>query len=585
MAGAKPAWSAALVLVTIGSAPAWAADPGSAGVQGFVADARGTPAAGALISVFGNGLRGGGLITFSDEEGRFALSGLPAGSYTLRAVGRDRRPAPARRITVVPNTRAYFSMSLAAPAFGQTTLGEGIEVSADDESAPALGAADGTRAGDAAREARWMLRHRKRSVLEEQGPSADVQAQRASLAWTDPSRPAELGGRLDVMANATAVDDTATASSWDAPSSFGVLRLDGRLADNVTWSLGGLVAESENTSWRMAAEFVIDPGGGHQVEAGSGYGSGMLRPRSRGQDAEGREGAAGVIFARDTFALTRELSASLGARWSYLGFLRASNYMDPAGWLAWKRGRHAVQATASVHTLSPGGDLLTLSSLSTAPPITYAVMDPGLRAERVTRYEIAVTSSAGALLLGARAFREGTRDQLVNLFDDGAPDGLRILNARGGVSKGVGLSLGRRLGRAVNGSLAWQVGVARRDETLDTATWPHPVDSGLFARDARFQDLVARLETLVDRSDTRVVAYYRLNTVTPDDGRPSRTSARFDVQLNQGLPFLTSLTRADWELLVAFRNLFYEESEGGVLDEIAVHNPPKRIVGGVSVRF
>jgi len=57
------------------------------------------------------------------------------------------------------------------------------------------------------------------------------------------------------------------------------------------------------------------------------------------------------------------------------------------------------------------------------------------------------------------------------------------------------------------------------------------------------------------------------------------------VQLSQGLPFLGSLTRADWDFLVAVRNLFYETSEGALLDEVAVSNPPKRVLGGISVRF
>jgi hypothetical protein len=33
------------------------------------------------------------------------------------------------------------------------------------------------------------------------------------------------------------------------------------------------------------------------------------------------------------------------------------------------------------------------------------------------------------------------------------------------------------------------------------------------------------------------------------------------------------------------RNLFYETSEGAVLDELAVASPPTRVLGGISVRF
>ena len=109
--------------------------------------------------------------------------------------------------------------------------------------------------------------------------------------------------------------------------------------------------------------------------------------------------------------------------------------------------------------------------------------------------------------------------------------------------------------------------------------------------EAEFHDLVARLETVIDWSDTRVAALCRLSALSDDRGPTTagatRTSntARFDVQLTQGLPFLQPLTRADWEVLVAVRNMFYEASQGCFLDELAVQDPPTRVVGGISVRF
>lgn len=587
MAAVKPARGVVLViLLTAYGVSAWAADPNPAGVQGLVEDARGVPVPGALISVFGKGLSGGGLIAFSDDEGRFLLSGVPAGSYTLRAVGRGHRPAMARQITVLPDKRAYFAVSLTSPALGANTLGEGAEVAAEGRrAAGAEPLSTAATHANAEREMRWTVRHRRRSVLEALQPAAESDTQRASLSSPAGAHTTDLAGRLEVLANTTATGEDAATSVFERPTGLGLLRLDGRLADNVTWSLAGLVAETENTSWRMAAEFVVEPDGRHRIEAGTGYGSGLLRPATGNREADSSDGGAGVLFARDTLTLSRDLSATVGARWSYLGFLRASNYLDPAGTLTWKRGRHALQASATIHTLAPGGDLLTLSSLATAPAISFAVMDAGLRAERITRYEIELTRTEGALTLGARAFREGTRDQLVNLFDDDTPGGLRIVNARGLVSTGLGLSVGRRLGRALSGSVDYAVGMASRGATTEAGDALHPVSASLFSGDARFQDVVARLETLLDRSGTRVVAYYRINLVTPEDGSASHKSTRFDLQLNQGLPFMTALTRADWELLLAFRNLFYEDSEGGLLDEVAVHNPPKRIVGGVSVRF
>ena len=49
------------------------------GVLGWVEDSRGMPVAGAVISLFGGGANGAGLVTLSDSAGRFFLPSLPAG--------------------------------------------------------------------------------------------------------------------------------------------------------------------------------------------------------------------------------------------------------------------------------------------------------------------------------------------------------------------------------------------------------------------------------------------------------------------------------------------------------------------------
>jgi hypothetical protein len=64
-----------------------------------------------------------------------------------------------------------------------------------------------------------------------------------------------------------------------------------------------------------------------------------------------------------------------------------------------------------------------------------------------------------------------------------------------------------------------------------------------------------------------------------------RTGARFNVQINQGLPFM-NFNSAEWEMLVDVRNFFRDSSaDMSLYDELLVVNPPKRIVGGLLVRF
>jgi hypothetical protein len=74
-------------------------------------------------------------------------------------------------------------------------------------------------------------------------------------------------------------------------------------------------------------------------------------------------------------------------------------------------------------------------------------------------------------------------------------------------------------------------------------------------------------------------AYADAETRRPDTG------ARFDVQINQEMPFL-NFTGARWEMLVGVRNLFRSDLfEGSVYDELLVVKPPTRVTGGVTVRF
>ena len=71
---------------------------------------------------------------------------------------------------------------------------------------------------------------------------------------------------------------------------------------------------------------------------------------------------------------------------------------------------------------------------------------------------------------------------------------------------------------------------------------------------------------------------------TPEASFPGIDS-RFDVQVRQSLPFM-NFSSAKWEMLLAVRNFFRESgSEQSVLDERVSVRPPKRVVGGVTLRF
>ena len=94
-------------------------------------------------------------------------------------------------------------------------------------------------------------------------------------------------------------------------------------------------------------------------------------------------------------------------------------------------------------------------------------------------------------------------------------------------------------------------------------------------RDRHPRNRDARVPPLQDQH-----GFSRTNTVLQRPG----LDARFDVQVNQALPFAFAGTR--WEILVGLRNLFRDPSDpASVYDELLVVRPPKRVVGGFLVRF
>lgn len=570
MAMIRQSTSVAFLLVAglVAARPVAAGDLRVGRVIGWVEDSQGVPVAGALVSVFAKGMRDGGFVTFSDEAGRFLLKSLPPGSYTMRAARSGHAPAPARQITVLPDQDSILSVSLAA-IDGLTS--EQIEA----------------RAG----ELKWLERHKRRSVLEERDPvPADAESAPAPLDLLDEASP-WLSGSLEVMADSSALGGApADATAGPPGAGSGVLRLNGKIADGASFSLGGLVAESQTVTWKMATELSVDAGSGHEIRVGAGYGTQFARLPG---DATADNAGVGTVFIGDHWK-AGHVAIAVGARHSYIGFVPDRNHTDPSASVEFEAGRATtLRGSLTTHTLAPGGDLLSLSTLNVTPVITDAVTEADLRPERIVRYEFAVERSIGPARVEGRFFHEGARDQLINAFFEGeAGRMLHVFNGRGLSSRGGGIEVSRNFGNALSGSFAYTYGHSWRDAPLS------PSDEGgeLAAFDhASFHDLVARVETFCGWSDTRIVAFYRLNTLYPagatllaNDSRQTGgaiRSTRFDVQLSQGLPFLGSVTRADWDLLFAVRNLFYDGSDEGTLDEIAVANPPNRVLGGISVRF
>jgi hypothetical protein len=571
------------LLAALAARVAAAGEPVGGGLVGWVENTQGLPVSGAVVSLFGRGIRGGSLVTMTDSLGQFALPSLPAGSYTLRAIGSGHQPAAARRVTVLPNQESLFTVSL-APESGPSTTA--ATPAAEDPSA----SEEDSGTTVTPREWRWLVRHRRRSVLEasDHSTAAAPVVSTASAPAPD-GRLADLVGSVEFLSAPLVLANGADTSSLDGGSSMGALKLGGHFEDGGTWNLGGLVAESSTATWRVAAEFVVRPAEGHELEAGAGFGTRDLRPGTADTEPGALDTRSlGAIFVRDNWTPNDRVGAALGARYSFVGFIADHNYLDPFASVSVRADRETVlRGSVASHTLAPGGDLLTVATLSSAPELALARLDQRVRAERSMRVDVSAERRLGsAATVGAFTFYEDVRDQMSNSYEgDARARVLRISNIGAVLVRGIGVTASRRFGPNVQTSVSYTYGQSDRDPVTDGG-----LGMGAAYHVARFHDVVARVETLIDATDTRLAAYCRLNSLRPTDGDPraSRSSlltTRFDVQLTQGLPFLQNLTRAEWEVLLSVRNLSYETSEAGTLDELAVLRPPNRVLGGVSVRF
>jgi hypothetical protein len=96
------------------------------------------------------------------------------------------------------------------------------------------------------------------------------------------------------------------------------------------------------------------------------------------------------------------------------------------------------------------------------------------------------------------------------------------------------------------------------------------------------------VESVIASSSTRFFILYKANSgVAAANGAPGSAlrNVRFNVQVSQALPFLNFMN-ADWEMLVAVSNRFRDEFvDASVYDELFVVQPPKRVLGGVTMRF
>jgi hypothetical protein len=162
-----------------------------------------------------------------------------------------------------------------------------------------------------------------------------------------------------------------------------------------------------------------------------------------------------------------------------------------------------------------------------------------------------------------------------------------VASAGGVDAQGWGVRLGTVATKRMHGSVEYSVTHGDWKSRGDLAQARPWVASLARPSLEDIHDVTASMGADIPETSTRVFILYKLNSAYSRTGAhltDTGTDGRFDVQVNQALPFALGGTK--WEVLLGVRNLFRDPNDpGSVYDELLVVRPPKRVVGGFLVRF
>jgi hypothetical protein len=586
-------------------------------LDGLVTDDHGVPLAGAAISAQGAGLQ----FAVTDERGRFAFQGLRPGPYFVRATVPGYTSSK-RELIDIPAAAAAWRAFRLSPLLSSKTPAAERPVAAAGFGAPGEPTAVDAGGDDHSHSPMaWRVRHLRRPVLRDQGQGADGVGGDDHLdQWlTDGAiaranviggsfTPSWLGGlplsgRLQFLTTSAFDSAQQLFDATALPSGVAYVAIGSTAGKSASWDVQAAISQGDLSSWVVTGRYEMIVADRHSLDVGGAYAMQSYDGRNTASLAALAEGNrnVGSFHVYDRWALAQNLSLTLGTRYARYGYVEGAMMFSPSASVRWSPlGKTWIRGSISQEMTAPGAEEFvptTVAGLWLPPQRTFAPVgsETGFRPERTRHYEIGIERELGSFLVSGRAFKQTVDDQIVTLFDLELPDASRAdlghyYTAGGGdvdaVGWGVGIS--RPVASRVRGSVSYSV--IQADWTASpTAVWVRQYAPSARRPPAeRIHDLTTTIETDIPETATRFFAVYRLNTgfTSADVWRTvPGFGARFDVQVSQGLPFM-GFTQADWELLVAVRNLFRDDAPtASVYDELLVVRPPKRIVGGLMVKF
>jgi TonB dependent receptor/Carboxypeptidase regulatory-like domain len=592
-------------------------------IQGTVQDETGFPVSGAVVSALGATTA----VAVTDRGGRFELRMLTPGPYLLRAHQTGFVAPRGQIVDVRPSARASSAIAMRHVAPPQTlAAGLGLPTIVDPAPAPqdTTATSESSATNDDHSETAWRLRHARRSILKdvtipeglltEETPDTDAFGPSSAIGRAVGS-PARLATNFFSATPFSGQVNLLTLGSFDtpqqmfSPENFGrsvaYLSLGAPVGEHADWTVHAALTQGDIASWILAGEYTTRAPARHRYDLGWSY---SMQRYDGGNFAALRnvaEGSrnAGALYAFDTFSLSPTITLSYGGRYAGYDYLDGHGLLSPRAAITLSPTDHVrVSTLLSRRALAPGAEEFmprTENGVWLPPQRTFSslVWGHSLEAEYTNHVEVEVERDIAAATVSLRAFRQHVSDQLTTMFGldvPGAPAprlGHYLIGNAGDVDA-TGLSAGLRaaIAQRVHGSIEYTLTRSRWSTSGSDDTLYAIVLAPSLVRVApeRIHDVATSVETEVPETSTRVLVLYRVSNAfaapTPAADRPA-LDARFDVQVRQSLPFMDFST-AKWEMLVAVRNFFRDASpDQSVYDELLVVRPPKRIVGGLTLKF
>jgi hypothetical protein len=371
------------------------------------------------------------------------------------------------------------------------------------------------------------------------------------------------------------------------------------------WAVQGAMTQGDLSSWIVAGSYRSIASSNHAYELGLSYSTQQYDGGNVAALSAMRDNArnVGTVYGFDEWTVSPRLVLGYGTGFARYDYLNGSGLWSPRVTLTLPMNGVRVKALASQRAVVPGAEEFAPSTtgLWLPPERTFSPLAANdvFRPEQTRHLQLSLERDLDAgVIVAVRGFTQRIEDQLVEMFGVEMPGGSRtplghyFVGTAGDIdARGWGVSLIQEVAGYVRGEVEY---------TVTTAYWlpssnpalagaPRGVRSASTGWSENVHDLQTSIEARVPQTATRFSAKYRINTAfwdgNADPMMRQASNNRFNVRVNQSLPFLR-FSNADWEMLLDIRNTFREaDAAASIYDEALALRAPKRVVGGLLVKF